>query len=102
MARSSLLDKRIDYRFQDAALRDQALTHRSFGSPHNERLEFLGDAILSCAVAEELEKLGVDLTVHTVGFGLDNQGAVAQLQCLAEKTGGTLRLPRMPASWKRP
>lgn len=42
-----------------------------------------------CAVAEELEKLGVDLTVHTVGFGLDNQGAVAQLKCLAEKTGGT-------------
>jgi Ca-activated chloride channel homolog len=42
-----------------------------------------------CAVAEELEKLGVNLTVHTVGFGLDNKGAVAQLQCLAEKTGGT-------------
>lgn len=42
-----------------------------------------------CAVAEELEKLGVDLTVHTVGFGLDNQGAVSQLKCLAEKTGGT-------------
>ncbi len=42
-----------------------------------------------CAVAAELEKLGVELTVHTVGFGLDNQGAVAQLQCLAEKTGGT-------------
>ncbi len=42
-----------------------------------------------CAVAAELEKLGVELTVHTVGFGLDNQGAVAQLKCLAEKTGGT-------------
>ena len=42
-----------------------------------------------CAVAEELEKLGVDLTVHTVGFGLDDKGAVAQLKCLAEKTGGT-------------
>ncbi len=42
-----------------------------------------------CAVAEELKKLGVGLTVHTVGFGLDNQGAVAQLKCLAEKTGGT-------------
>ncbi len=41
-----------------------------------------------CAVAEELEKLGIGLTVHTVGFGLDNQGAVAQLKCLAEKTGG--------------
>ena len=41
-----------------------------------------------CAVAAELEKLGVNLTVHTVGFGLDDQGAVAQLKCLAEKTGG--------------
>jgi Ca-activated chloride channel family protein len=41
-----------------------------------------------CAVAEELEKMGIGLTVHTVGFGLDDQGAVAQLQCLAEKTGG--------------
>ena len=42
-----------------------------------------------CAVAGELEKLGVELTVHTVGFGLDDKGAVAQLKCLAEKTGGT-------------
>ena len=41
-----------------------------------------------CAVAEELEKLGVALTVHTVGFGLDDKGAVEQLKCLAEKTGG--------------
>jgi Ca-activated chloride channel homolog len=41
-----------------------------------------------CAVAEELEKLGVGLTVHTVGFGLDDKGAVDQLKCLAEKTGG--------------
>jgi Ca-activated chloride channel homolog len=42
-----------------------------------------------CAVADELEKLGVGLTVHTVGFGLDDKGAVAQLKCLAENTGGT-------------
>jgi Ca-activated chloride channel homolog len=41
-----------------------------------------------CAVAEELEKMGIGLTVHTVGFGLDDQGAVSQLKCLAEKTGG--------------
>jgi len=32
----------------------QALTHRSFGSPHNERLEFLGDSLLNCAVAGAL------------------------------------------------
>ncbi len=42
-----------------------------------------------CVVADELEKLGVNLTVHTVGFGLDDKGAVAQLKCLAENTGGT-------------
>lgn len=54
MARPTLLDKRIAYQFQSGALREQALTHRSFGSPHNERLEFLGDAILNCVVAEEL------------------------------------------------
>ncbi len=41
-----------------------------------------------CAVAAELEKMGIGLTVHTVGFGLDDKGAVAQLACLAEKTGG--------------
>ena len=41
-----------------------------------------------CAVARELEAAGVGLTVHTVGFGLDDQGAVAQLKCLAEETGG--------------
>jgi Ca-activated chloride channel homolog len=41
-----------------------------------------------CAVAEELERLGIGLTVHTVGFGLDDKGAVDQLKCLAEKTGG--------------
>lgn len=41
-----------------------------------------------CAVAAELERLGVGLTVHTVGFGLDDKAAVKQLACLAEATGG--------------
>lgn len=54
MARPPLLDKRIAYQFKSAALREQALTHRSFGAPHNERLEFLGDGVLNCVVAEEL------------------------------------------------
>jgi ribonuclease III len=54
VARSTLLEKRIAYQFKSGALRDQALTHRSFGSPHNERLEFLGDGAINCVVAEEL------------------------------------------------
>ena len=33
---------------------EQALTHRSYGSPHNERLEFLGDGVLGCVMAQEL------------------------------------------------
>ncbi|MGE0212149.1 MAG: VWA domain-containing protein [Parvibaculaceae bacterium] len=41
-----------------------------------------------CAVAEELERNGIGLTVHTVGFGIDDEGARAQLQCLADRTGG--------------
>lgn len=41
-----------------------------------------------CEVAREMEKAGVELTVHTVGFGLDDQNAVGQLKCMAEETGG--------------
>ena len=42
------------HRFADPALLAQALTHRSAGSPHNERLEFLGDALVSQFIAEAL------------------------------------------------
>jgi ribonuclease-3 len=42
----------LDYECKDAALLEAALTHRSAGGPHNERLEFLGDAILNCVVAK--------------------------------------------------
>lgn len=44
----------IDYRFHDAGLLAQALTHRSFGPGHYERLEFLGDSLLSMVIAEQL------------------------------------------------
>ena len=48
------LQQAIGYRFAQPALLAQALTHRSHGTPHNERLEFLGDSILNCVVAAEL------------------------------------------------
>ena len=54
MARHPVLERRIGHRFKDPALLEQALTHRSFGSPHYERLEFLGDSVLGCAVTELL------------------------------------------------
>jgi ribonuclease III len=45
------LQRRLAYRFEQPALLQRALTHRSYGSDHNERLEFLGDAVLSLAVS---------------------------------------------------
>ena len=55
------LQKRLGVRFKDASLLTQALVHRSylnenrsFGLPHNERLEFLGDAVLELIVTDYL------------------------------------------------
>lgn len=45
---------KLGYRFADEALLHLALTHRSAGRPNNERLEFLGDALVNLAVAEML------------------------------------------------
>ncbi|GAB3785200.1 ribonuclease III [Dyella agri] len=44
----------LNYRFRDPELAALALTHRSVGKPNNERLEFLGDALLGAFVAEML------------------------------------------------
>lgn len=45
------LQQRLGLRFSDPALLQRALTHRSAGAEHNERLEFLGDAVLQTAVS---------------------------------------------------
>ena len=48
------LEKRIGYEFSDFSLLKQALTHRSALGLHNERLEFLGDSILSFVISTDL------------------------------------------------
>jgi ribonuclease-3 len=48
------LQTRLGHTFSNAALLQQALTHRSHSSLHNERLEFLGDSVLNCVVASLL------------------------------------------------
>ncbi|MCZ6500618.1 MAG: ribonuclease III [Gammaproteobacteria bacterium] len=48
------LDKKFDYRFSDESLFLAAVTHRSAGGRNNERLEYLGDAILGFLVAKNL------------------------------------------------
>ncbi len=49
-----LLQSRLGYTFSNTALLQQALTHRSHSSLHNERLEFLGDSVLNCVIASLL------------------------------------------------
>ncbi|MCY7389135.1 MAG: ribonuclease III [Burkholderiales bacterium] len=47
----SELEQRLGHKFTKTLLLEQALTHRSFGPIHNERLEFLGDSVLNCCIA---------------------------------------------------
>jgi len=51
---TSAIEIKIGHRFQNRSLLNQALTHRSYGVPHNERLEFLGDSVLNCVIAQLL------------------------------------------------
>src|SRR5258706_6436309 len=48
------INRATAYPFSDPELLRQALTHRSYGASHNERLEFLGDSVLNCIIAAEL------------------------------------------------
>lgn len=100
------LEAAIGHRFSDASLLLQSLTHRSFGSPNNERLEFLGDSILNCVIAMqlfarfpelkegELSRLRASLVrqegLHQVARGLD-LGAFLRLGEGELKSGGARR-----------
>ena len=54
MTQQSALVRILGHEFKQASLLAQALTHRSYGTPNNERLEFLGDGVLNCVVAHLL------------------------------------------------
>jgi ribonuclease III len=72
----------IDHAFTDTSLLRQALTHRSYGVPHNERLEFIGDAILNCVVALALYERYPDLPegdLSRVRAHLVNKDMLAQV-----------------------
>lgn len=77
----------------DAALLTRALTHRSYayergGLPHNERLEFLGDAVLGLVVTDTLYRTHPDLTEGQLA---KLRAAVVNMRALAE-VGRTLGL----------
>ena len=82
MARHQVLERRIGHRFKDPSLLAQALTHRSFGSPHYERLEFLGDSVLGCTVTELLFRRHPDLPegkLSRIRAGLIREESLARI-----------------------
>jgi ribonuclease-3 len=64
--------------FRDPALLRAALTHRSAGSANNERLEFLGDAVLGMVIAEAVYL--APRTAVQAGRVLDDEGALSRLR----------------------
>lgn len=76
------LARRLGHDFKQPDLLRQALTHRSYGQPNNERLEFLGDSVLNCVVAKELYRLFPRLpegTLSRLRANLVNQQALAEI-----------------------
>ena len=88
------LADRLGHRFADPGLLKTALTHRSHSTPHNERLEFLGDGLLNCVVAEALFQRFADLPegdLSRLRANLVRQEALHKL-ALELKLGDFLRL----------
>ena len=88
------LEKGLGHKFANPALASQALTHRSFGTPHNERLEFLGDSLLNCAVAALLYERFRDLPegdLSRLRAALVNQSSLSEV-ALKLGLGERLRL----------
>ena len=82
---SDWVERSFGHAFATPALCHTALTHRSAGADHNERLEFLGDSILNCAVArllydahpladEGAARMIEDLVLHRSRRALEGRG----------------------------
>ncbi len=82
MADHAALAHRLGHAFTDRSLLQRALTHRSHSVPHNERLEFLGDAVLNFVVASLLHARFPALDegdLSRLRANLVNQAALARL-----------------------
>lgn len=78
----NLFCNRLGYQFARPELLHEALTHRSHSIVHNERLEFLGDSVLNCAVAALIYKKFHDLPegrLSRLRAGMVNQKALSEM-----------------------
>jgi ribonuclease-3 len=110
------LQQRLQHQFANPALLQRAITHRSFSADNNERLEFLGDSVLSLAISSllyaklasmpegDLSRVRANLvkegTLHKIALKLQ----LPDLLRLGEgeaKSGGKQRPPSWPMPWRR-
>lgn len=83
--REKMLDlfcSRLEYQFVQPELLHEALTHRSHSATHNERLEFLGDSVLNCAIAALIFKKFLDVSegrLSRLRASMVNQKALSDL-----------------------
>jgi ribonuclease-3 len=90
----STLTTALGHSFADRTLLQTALTHRSFGVPNNERLEFIGDGLLNCIIAVALFRRYPDLAegeLSRMRANLVRQDTLHQL-AVALNLGDSLRL----------
>ncbi len=76
------LCRKIAYIFNRPTLLQEALTHRSHSATHNERLEFLGDSVLNCAISSLIFKRFPELpegNLSRLRANLVNQRALSEL-----------------------
>ena len=85
MSEFAKLENIIEYTFKDKQLIIEALTHKSFKKPYNnERLEFLGDAVLDLIVGEYLYKL----------FPKKDEGTLSKIRASLVNEGGFTKLAK--------
>ncbi|MDG1445744.1 MAG: ribonuclease III domain-containing protein, partial [Methylophilaceae bacterium] len=101
------LQTKLGYQFNQPSLLTQALTHRSYASTNNERLEFLGDGVLNFIVAHQLyqrfqklsegdlSRLRAQLVKEATLFEIAQTLSIGELLNLGE---GELK----SAGWRRP
>ncbi len=104
--RHAALCRQLGHPFVQPALLQRALTHRSHSAAHNERLEFLGDSVLNCAIAKylydnhpglpegDLSRLRANLVNQQSLAALAQQLGLGELLLLGEgerKSGGHQR-----------
>lgn len=106
-SQSSALCRQLGYVFAQPQLLQRALTHRSYAPEHNERLEFLGDSVLGCVIANYLYGSYPQLSEGELSRLRSNLVKEETLAVLAQQLGlgGHLRLgegERKSGGFRRP